>query len=282
MIEQLARSSAEELRTGTIGDVEAGLADLHVREARHRRRTAVVAVAAVAVALGVGWSAGAVMTRDGAQPPPSHPGPTSPAPSTTPVHNTGFGGDLCKAQGVTCQGDGTYRFDLDRPVVWAVPPEFGASSNTSAGSDLVEFHRQSGPQAGVSVLEHVRAASPAGSGPARGVAHDPKSFVDWVAHRPYLKAGKVTRTTFAGHEAWQVRVVLAPGARTCDQYMCHPITYQKRQGPSGIWNDMAAQYLAFHLPGGGTTVIWSYAFTGDTSDLGALEQAVNGISFPAP
>jgi hypothetical protein len=279
MIEQLARSSAEELRTGTIGDVEAGLADLHVRQEQHRRRATFVAVAAVVVAVGVGWSAGSVMTRDDAKPAPTSPTPSS--GSSIPVHNSGFGGDLCKAEGVTCQGDGTYRFDLGRPVLWAVPPGFGASSNTSASTDLVEFHRQSGPQAGVAVLEHVHASTSAGSGPVRGVADDPKSFVDWVAHRPYLDAGKVTRTRFAGHEAWKVRVVLVPGARTCDQYMCHPITFQKRQGPSGIWNDMAAQYLAFHLSGGGTTVIWSWAFTGHTSDLGALEQAVNGISFPA-
>ena len=68
MIEQVARASAEELRIGTTSDVESGLADLHVRHAQHRRRTVVVAAATVALALGLGWSAGWLMTRSGAEP----------------------------------------------------------------------------------------------------------------------------------------------------------------------------------------------------------------------
>ena len=50
MIEQIAHSSAEALRIGTTADVEAGIADLHVRQARHRRHTTLAAVAAVAKA----------------------------------------------------------------------------------------------------------------------------------------------------------------------------------------------------------------------------------------
>ena len=44
---------------------------------------------------------------------------------------------------------------------------------------------------------------------------------------------------------------------------------------------MAAQYIALRLPGGGTTVVWSWIFTGNPAHLGTLEEAVHSISWPA-
>ena len=64
MIEQVARASAEELRIGTTGDVEAGLADLHVRQAQHRRtRPSSSRPRPSPSRSGSGWSAGWLMTR---------------------------------------------------------------------------------------------------------------------------------------------------------------------------------------------------------------------------
>ncbi len=287
MIEDIARSSAEELRTGTAGDVEAGLADLHVRHARHRRHAAVGAVAAVAIALGVGWSAGSVMTRPGAQEqhgPSGHGQSQSPTPGPN-VPTQATGGDACNQPLVTCLGDRSYRFDLDAPVVWAIPPNFGVNSGVGATAMEVETYRQAGPTAGVTVLEHVHASDPSGLGPAPGVGSDPQALVRWIAGRPFLDAGKVTRTTLDGRQAWRVRVVLAHGsgrgAATCSgRFRCHAITYQDDRERTGIWADMVAQYIAFRVPGGGTTVVWSWAFTGTVSHLGGLEEAVHGVTFP--
>lgn len=284
MIEQIARSSAEELRAGTAGDVEAGLADLHVRHARHRRHAVVGAVAAVAIALGVGWSAGSVMTREGDR---ENSGPVGPGPSPSPpILTQGFGGgDECSAPLVTCLGDRTYRFDLDRPVVWALPPLFGANSGSGATTQSVESYRSAAPVAGVTVLEHARASTPDGSRSARGIADDPQAFVEWVAERPFLDAGAVSPTTIDGHRAWRVRVHLDPhagrGPGICSiTHRCHALTRQPHGVPTGIWGDMVSQYIAFHLPGAGTTVVWSWAFGGDVEHLGGLEEAVHAITFP--
>lgn len=148
----------------------------------------------------------------------------------------------------------------------------------------VESYHQVGSVSGVTVLEHVRASKPDGSAPA-SVPDNPRAFVDWVAARPFLDARSVTRTTLDGRPAWRVQVQLAPGAghgssRCSGRYVCHAITYQAREASTGIWSDMAAQCIAFRLPGGGTTVIWSWVFSGHVQDLGSLEESVHGISFP--
>jgi hypothetical protein len=277
MIEQIAHSSAEALRIGTTADVEAGIADLHVRQARHRRHTTLAAVAAVALALGLGWSAGWLMTRHGADESmtPVHPGPSQ---GQVVDH-------LCQAQRVTCLPDGSYRIALDRPLTYAPPPGFAVDSGGGATPVMFESYRQVGPTAGLTVLERVRAATQDGTGPARSVADDPQSFVSWVASRPYLDAGNVTRTTIDGHPAWRVRVVLSRhaglGNAVCSiRYRCHALTYQRDAGTTGIWGTMASEYIAFRLPGGGTTVVWSWIFSGDTRHLGAIEEAVHSISWP--
>jgi hypothetical protein len=135
------------------------------------------------------------------------------------------------------------------------------------------------------VLEQVRASSPDGQAPVPGIADDAQAFVDWVASRPYLDAGPVTRTTLDGHPAWRVRVTPAHAASlrgsACDAGPCHLITYQPDGSTTGIWGSMAAEYLALRLPGGGTTVVWSWMITPDPQDLDVLEDAVQGLSWPA-
>jgi len=276
MIEQLARSSSEELRTRTTADVEAGLADLHVRLAHHRRRTGLAVAAAIVFAAGLGAGVGVLATHTDAGSPttPSHPGPT-----------TSGQDPVCIAPRVDCLGDRTYRFALNRPVEWTIPPGFGVNSGAGASATMVESYREAPPTAGVTVLEDVRASSPDGTQPASAVDESPRAFVRWVAARRYLDAGEVIRTTLDGHPAWQVRVTLArgaaPGQGVCtDRYQCHAITFQPGGTSTGIWGDMAAEYTAIRLPGAGMTVVWSWMFTGSGGHLGALEEAVHGLSWP--
>jgi hypothetical protein len=279
MIEQLAHTSAEELRTGATSNVEAGLADLHLRQARRRRRTGVLAAAAVVFATGLGLGAGVVLTRahDDRAPTPTHP--------VTSTDSANLDDPVCSAPLVDCLGDRTYRFALTRPVEWALPPSFGANSGTGATHLLVESYRQTSPTAGVTVLERVRASSPDSAAPAPGVDTGPQALVRWIASRPYVDAGPVTTTTLDGRPAWRVRVTVShgapPGDRLCNSAdRCHLITYQPDGRTTGLYPDMAAQYIALRLPGGGTTVVWSWIFSANPRHLGTLEEAVHSISWP--
>jgi hypothetical protein len=279
-IDRLARTGADQLRAGTTGDVEAGLADLHVRQAQHRRRAGLAAAAAVVLAAGLGVGAGVGLARTHADRALS---PSRPATST----NTFLGDPACLAPRVQCLGDRTYQFGLVRPVRWAVPPGFGGNAAAGATPFLVEIYRSAGPPAGVTVLEHVRASSPNGARPASGVGDSPRAFVTWVASRPFLDAGRVHPTTLGGRAAWQVRVTLVPhvpqgpGACSGHGFSCYAIAHQSDGAYSGIWADMAAQYTAVRVPGGGTTVVWSWIFSGNPAHLGTLEEAVHGVSWPA-
>jgi hypothetical protein len=276
MIEQLARSSAAELRNGTSADIEAGLADLHVRQAEHRRHARFAAVAAVVLAVGLGAVGGTVLADDNRLPTPATPLPTH--PSKDPA---------CERERTQCLGDRTYRFALASPIVWSLPSQFAADSGPGVEPYKVEVatYRQGKSPSGVTVLERVRASSPDGRTPAPGVADDPRAFVDWVASRPYLDAGPVTPTTLDGHPAWQLRVTPAHSgslrSSACNAGPCHLITYQPDGSTTGIWGTMAAEYTALRLPGGGTTVVWSWRITPDPQDLDALEEAVQGLSWPA-
>jgi hypothetical protein len=276
MIEQVARVSAEELRAVTTSDIDAGLADLHVRQARHGRRTRLGAVAAVVLAVGLGWGAGAALTDRGHR----SVAPTHPAPSASPS----FFHFPCSVSRVTCLGHRTYQFDLARPVRWRIPPGFQLAIDGGVSPLEVRGVRPD-EQAGVRVLEQVRASSPDGAHPASGVADDPHAFVDWVASRPFVHAGPVVRTELDGRPAWRVQVTPAPGAgpgrRLCGGYHCHLLTYQPDTSAAGINPGMVAELTAVHLSGAGTTVVWSWSFTGDTRDFSLLHQAVEGLSWPA-
>lgn len=273
MIEQLARTSAADLHSGTSLDIAAGLADLHVREADHRRKARLAAGAAVVLAVGLGAVGGTVLASDNPPPTPATPAPT--------VHKD----PACERERTQCLGDRTYRFDLARPVVWALPSDFGADSGPGVEPLKVESFWQGSSQSGVTVLEKVRASSPDGQRRAPGVADTPQAFVDWVASRPYLDAGPVTRTRLDGHLAWQVRVTPALVASShpaaCDAGPCHLITLQPDGSTTGMWDTMAADYIALRLPGGGTTVVWSWMLTPDPQQLDVLKEAVQGLSWPA-
>jgi hypothetical protein len=63
------------------------------------------------------------------------------------------------------------------------------------------------------------------------------------------------------------------------QFQCHAITYQSDRERTGIWGNMASQYVALRLPGGGTTVVWSWVFSGNVGHLDGFEEAVHGVTF---
>jgi hypothetical protein len=276
MIDQIARTSAEQLRAETMTDVEAGLADLHVRQERQHRRGRLVAVGAVVLAVGLGWSARAALTHGddrGAR--PIHPAPNHSAFEYP-----------CDVSRVDCLGHRTYQIALERPVRWQVPTGFHLNFGNGVTPLGVESYGALGQSdAGVMVREQVRASSPTGNRAAPGVADDPQAFVDWIAGRPFLHAGRVVQTEIDGHRAWQVRVTMArgagPGRAQCSyDSPCHAIAYVPGAVAWGMFGDEAAELTAFRLPGAGTTLVWSWTFSGSTRDLADLGGVVDGLSWP--
>src|SRR3954447_6471217 len=261
MIDALARTAADDVRTATLGDAEAGLADLHVRQASHRRRALIATAAAVVLAGGVGAGVATMVTRAdrGHTPAPAHP--------VTRGDGAHLEDPVWQTLRVRCLGNGTYRFGLVQPVDWATAPGFTTNAGSGATAWMVESYRRAGPVAGVTVMERVQASTPDGSRPAPGVAEGPRAFVQWVAGRPFLDAGAITHTTLDGHPAWQVRVVTTrdarPGTARCNNVRCHAVTYQPDKRTTGMPQDTAAEYTAFRAPGGGTTVVWSWIFSRD-------------------
>ncbi len=277
MIEQLARAAATDFRAATTCDVEAGLADLHVRRVQHQRRTRLGLVAAVVLALGLGGIGGAVLAhRDDKYVPPTHPAP-----------HRNHAQPYCPPDvRVTCLGHNTYRYPLVRPVDWKIPTNFGVGSSTVTPF-AVESYRDDGHpgQSGVTVMERARAWSPDGKGPAAGVADTPQALVHWVASRPFLTTGPVRTTTLDGHRAWQVRATLAPhvppGPANWNGPRCYAVVSQpvSERDMSCLHGDFVSEYTAIRLPRAGTTLVWSWS-VGPNPRLGQLAKLFQGLSWP--
>ena len=276
MIEQLGRTSAEDLWATTTSDVEAGLADLQVRLVRRQRRThmGLVAAAVLAVALAAG---GAVLThREDHNVRPAHPEPSE-------KHADGY----CPTDiPVTCLAHHTYRFPLVRPVDWQIPAGYVFRSPGPVTPWLVESYRIDGHpgQSGVTVMERARASSPNGNGPAAGVADTPRALVQWIADRPFLSASPVQKTLLDGHPAWQVRANLAPdvppGPADWNRSKCYAVVYQPvpEGGRSCLYGNFVSEYTALTLPRVGTTVVWSWS-AGVNPGLGRLDKLIHGLSW---
>jgi hypothetical protein len=283
MIEELARSAADDLRSTTTSDVDAGLLDVYAAHRLHRRNTSWAAAAAVVLALGAGLWGGRMLTGGSK---------TSPDPVGTQTHSVQP--HSCSGS-VQCLGPSKFRFALTRSVTWHIPFGYGVNSGAGATDWQVESYAQrrsdgGGPYAydsvaGVTVLEGVRAASADGRSAHAGVAQTPHAFVSWLAARPYLTASAVVPTRVDGRRAWRVRVSLRPGSgqgpATCTGgRACYPTTYTPDRAITGIWSDMVADYTAFRVPGAGTTVVWSWAFGHDRDALARNRIAVAGLSWP--
>lgn len=80
-------------------------------------------------------------------------------------------------------------------------------------------------------------------------------------------AGPVRATALAGRPAWTVDVVVRPdqrpGPETCNGTIrCYPLLSVHGEGPrfTGVWSGLTSRFTALDLPGGGTTVVWSWSF----------------------
>lgn len=278
MIDQLARTSAEDLRATTASDIEANLADLHVRVVRHRRRTR-IGLAAAVVAVGLAATGGAVLThREDRGVPPTKPEPSH-------EHAQGY----CPTDiPVTCLDHHTYRFPLVQPVDWQIPAGYVFRSRDPVTPWLVESYRIDGHpgESGVTVMEHARASTPDGRGRPGGVGDTPRALANWIADRPFLLSGPVRQTQLDGRPAWQVRVTLAPdlppGPADWDRSKCYAIVSQPVPGggKSCLYSNFLSEYTVLTLPGPGTTVVWSWSF-GENPGLGRLDQLIHGLSWNA-
>lgn len=280
MFEQLARTSAEDLRATTTSDVEGGLTDLHVRLVRRQRRTHMGLVAAAALAVGLAATGGSVLTHRADRGfSPTHPQPSQ---------NRAF--PYCPSDiPVTCLAHHTYRFPLVQPVDWRIPAGFVFRSRDPWTPWLVESYRTDGHpgESGVTVMERARASTADGTGPAAGVTDTPQALVRWIATRPFLATGPVERTLLDGQPAWQIRATLAPdtppGPADWNRSKCYAIVYQpvSEGEKSCLYGNFVSEYTSLTLPGAGTTVVWSWS-TGAKPGLGRLDRLIQGLSWERP
>ena len=200
------RAAVEDLWAHTVADPDEGLAALFDTHSRRRTRARLGMAAAAAVTVLAGWWGATTWSGHS---------DVSPGPSTRPPVTRSSPG-TCHTLYVTCLGNRTYQFGLYRPVTWRIPQGYGVSSGSGANIYSVESDRLgAGSDSGVTVLERVRAASPA-SKAAPGVPAGASGFVHWLASRPFLDATTPRQTTIDGLSAWQVRGVrteAGPGAR---------------------------------------------------------------------
>jgi hypothetical protein len=236
-------------------------------------------VVVLLAALSAGWFGRGVVSGDGAGPEPSgQPGPSTMQKLAIPP--------LCERDGITCLGNRTYRFALRAPVQWHIPRQAGVASSLVLPVLVESYWPHNGSTAGVTVGETVRPSSPTGQ-PARGfgASPSPRAFAEWIHSRSDLAASRPVATTLEGRPAWRVRARLArnagPATLACNgQFECHPMTYSAGGRVMGIWDDMVADYTFVRIPGGGTTVVWSWAFGYDTAALARNQALVDGISWP--
>jgi hypothetical protein len=282
----LARAAGDDLRAHTaMVDPEQGLSDLLVAHAHRRRTTRAAVVVAVAAAILAGWWGATTFSHHPHQVQPSRT-PHGSAP-TLPLVPQATMGASCESTTMACLGHRTYRFAMPAPVVWRIPPGFGVNSGDDGDPATVEsWWEHDGNTAGVSVLEQERAAADVAEPlPARGVPATAQAIAHWIASRPFLVASAPRRTTVGGQTAWQVRAWLrdtrTPGPGPCTTYACHALVLHGTS-PIGLWSDLVSDYTVVDLPGGGATVVWSWAFGHDVAALDLNRRLVAGLSFPHP
>lgn len=276
----VGRREGHALRASTRIDAEDGLQRLHADSLR-RRSAARVGAAAVAVFVAV--SAGAfgqkVLVHDDAL--PAGPGQVDPDRYT-----------LCHMPGVQCLPGRSALFDLADPVHWVIPEGYDLAAGSPTATKVEVRWQGSGASSGVLILEKLRPVNTLGQPVARyGSSTAPRHFAEWLASRPFLDATRPSPTSVGGHDAWQVRAQLAPGANpprgsTCG-FPCYPLTRsdvalttaQGGGSTDSIWDDLVVDYTFVSLPSG-TAVVWSWAFDHDTSALERNRTAVDGITWP--
>lgn len=284
-IEKRSREAAEGLWAGTIAAPEESLAALLDTATRHRHRSRIRLAVAAAVALLAGWGLATLG---------HHPG-ASPSPSKKPsgVQSTSV---PCSTLYVTCLGDRDYVFALNRPLTWHIPAGYNVSAGSSPSDNIVQTQglgRWS--DSGVTVLEHVRAAS--SSYTARlSVPDSAYDFATWLAARPSLEATSPQVVEVDGHTAWRVRVRLKPHVGPLEarctvpaDQPCYPVTFQAflpfRVEPgydgsatTGVSPGMVAEYTVFDV-GGHTALVWSWAADNDSAALDHNRPLIDGLSF---
>jgi hypothetical protein len=279
-IDGAARRAGGDLRTAVRPDVEAALAELHAVAPRRRRAHVTVAVLAAAAAclvlVGVVARFGPVVPTTGA--PVDRP----------PDHRTYLGWNglpRCGSEELTCFGDRRYGLHLDAPVTWTLPRGFSAPyAGTGWADAYVETYlsdRHGQVIGGVSILEHAQGFTESGPRPGPLTAAE---LTTWIAGRPFRVAGPVRATALAGRPAWDVDVVvrphLRPGPETCiGSVRCYPLLSVHGDGPvfTGVWPGLISRFTALDLPGGGTTVVWSWSFRPHLP--AALDRLLAGLRF---
>jgi hypothetical protein len=188
-VDAAARESAAALRLAIAEQVHVtgSLDDLKHRTGQRGRRGLVPLVVAtgVVLALVIGLLRGAVLTR---------PAPVDHKGEPTPLR-----WEMCLSTTPNPCADlapGDYRVPLAVPFTATLAGPFTYYGD---GANQAEFYMPIG---------HVAVIIDPSSYPDRVLFTDAHVLADWIASRPYLSTGPLTRTTISGAPAWQIDVRL--------------------------------------------------------------------------
>lgn len=277
-VDELARRAGRDLRELERFDVEEGLDQLQ-RVVIHRRRVhATLAVSAVACVVLVVLAATWLHVRDTRQSTDPVGQPTG-APSDGPPTSA----NDCGLR-VSCLGGRTYTVALDAPVTWTLPRGFEAPYSGSPSRDSVETYYRGG-RAGVTVLEHVRAATASATPRAVPGVGTAEELANWIANRPFLSSSSITSGELDGHRTWSVDVEVPRGVpegpATCNARLaCYPVLFQADRTSfwtAGAWPDITSRYTVLDQPGAGITVVWSWSNEGKIPPV--VDEVVDSIGF---
>lgn len=272
-IDARGRAATADLRRATTQEVDpmTMLTKLERTSRARTRNSVVAALAAVVVVV-----AGVIFMAHSPQPSqPISPAGTNPSSSRVT--------DNCPGGPITCLGGNRYRVALVVPLTVTVPPNFqGQLTNFGTNSTSLEDYRNdTGRNTGVTVLENaVPVKNDASWTRDTAAGTSALSVADWLAHRPFAFPTRVTTTTVGGRVAYQVSLVLKPGAPLVALHGSDRSapTFAGQNTEMAAWGQLQGRYTLLDVPGAGVTVIWSWTY--DKATVLAGNQAfVHGLSF---
>ena len=261
-LDDLARSAAADARRKAAAEVNAMVMLDELHRTRRNRSAASLIVGVLAVLVVVGGLALLLRDNDTAS-------KTPPAGPSSKV-----GGAHCNDPLVTCLGGGRYQVGLPVLVTMALPANFHDDFDLGGDSGVSTY--RSDIDAGVSLQENVTPVTSDGSSEAPGAGTTARSMATWLANRPFLMNGHVARTLVAGRTGWRVSADVKPGMLRRDEVA---YAFTSDGGWARYDRDFTADYILLDTPGGGVTVIWSWAQGHGKNALRGNQNLIDGLSF---
>jgi hypothetical protein len=279
-VDELGRRAGTEVRRAASTEVPAELMleALFATDRRRRLSSRLLATCVALLVLALGWRilAGQQVARTIPSGPIPSPVPTVTAPAVAQAVSP------CD-QLQECLGHRSYGLHFDLVEVTFTLPT-GWTSTSHGHSDLDLYSPDLGY--GVSVTEGISPPLRSTSGAPGGVL-TAESVAHWLAGRPFLVSGPVTRTMFAGRVGWQVEVRLKagePAIAHCQHdgsQACVPLQLTGQTGfrSQGMWGEERMRWTFLDLPNAGPAAVSVWSFDNRPDYLTPAQPLIDTLRF---